>query len=167
MNALYRNNGNTNNWLDVSCEGRVWNRQASAQKIRVRTTIGTNDLWQLRQITASENIAHFGLGGATNLPLVRVEWPSGIVEEITNASPRRLLKIREPCSLSIEAEKSGSTVSMLLTGAAGAAYRIDSSSDCFTWTPWKMLTNSARIEVFESIPTREPALHFYRAIEQE
>ena len=33
-------------------------------------------------------IAHFGLGDATNVEVLRIEWPSGVVTELTNVSPQ-------------------------------------------------------------------------------
>jgi hypothetical protein len=50
-NALYLNNGNTNNWLTIQCLGRVSNRAAIGAKIRIKATIGGKTMWQLREIS--------------------------------------------------------------------------------------------------------------------
>src|SRR5262249_51455953 len=93
-NLLYRNNGNSNHWLIVQCEGRVSNRSGIGAKVRLQTTVAENPQWQLREISggsgyASQNqlAACFGLGMATNVERLRVEWPSGIVQELKNLTP--------------------------------------------------------------------------------
>jgi hypothetical protein len=45
--------------------------------------------------------APFGLGDATSADLVRIEWPSGIVQELTNVAANRILTIPEPLVVSI------------------------------------------------------------------
>src|SRR5438445_12757146 len=40
--------------------------------------------------------AHFGLGDATNIDNVRIEWPSGIVQEMHNVAPKQFLPVTEP-----------------------------------------------------------------------
>jgi len=77
--------GNRNGWLEVRCEGRVTNRDGIGATVRVRARIGAVERWQMRQIASSCTghplVAHFGLGDATNVAVVRVEWPSGAVQE--------------------------------------------------------------------------------------
>jgi hypothetical protein len=65
-------------------------------------------LWQLRSIAARDGTgspqtldAHFGLGDATQTDIVRVEWPSGIVQELVNVAPNQFLTIAEPPSIQI------------------------------------------------------------------
>ena len=43
--------------------------------------------------------ALFGLGDATNLDTVRVEWPSGLVQELTNVAARQFVTLREASRL--------------------------------------------------------------------
>ena len=96
LNGLYKNNGNSNAWLVVQCEGRLSNRAAIGAKVRVRATIGGKEVWQMRQIGSSELTAYFGLGDATNVQVVRVEWPSGIVQQLTNIAAKQFLTVLEP-----------------------------------------------------------------------
>jgi hypothetical protein len=95
-NGLYKNNGNSNAWLVVQAEGRLSNRAAIGAKVRIQATIGGQSFWQMRQITSSELTASIGLGDATNAEVVRVEWPSGIVQELRNVLPRQWLTVVEP-----------------------------------------------------------------------
>ncbi len=165
VNGFYRNNGNSNGWIDVKCEGRVSNRAGIGAKIRVRAIIGGKDFWQLRQITALENIAHFGLGDASKVTAVRVEWPSGIVEELTDVVPKQLLRMREPSRLGIVEQADGS-VSLALTGAAGTAYGLEVSTNLIDWRPRATVTNSSRTQVIDWKMAVSSGPIFYRATEQ-
>ena len=40
-------------------------------------------------------LAHFGLGDATNVDLVRIQWPSGLVQEFHDVAANQSLKITE------------------------------------------------------------------------
>jgi hypothetical protein len=102
-NFLYHNNGNTNTWLMLKLEGRMSNRAAIGAKVRVRATIQGRELWQLREISGGGSLgsqndlrAGFGLGDATKADLVRLEWPSGLTQEIQNVPARQFLTIVEP-----------------------------------------------------------------------
>jgi hypothetical protein len=101
-NLLYHNGGNSNAWLKVKLVGTVSNRSAVGAKVHVRATVGGKTLWQLRQIDAGGGwnvvplVAHFGLGDATNVDTLRIEWPSGTVQEFANITPRQTLTITEP-----------------------------------------------------------------------
>jgi hypothetical protein len=44
---------------------------------------------------------HFGLGDATVAEVVRIEWPSGIVQELSNVEANQILTVTEPARLSI------------------------------------------------------------------
>jgi hypothetical protein len=100
-NLLYRNDGNGNNWLAVRCVGQLSNRSGIGVKVRVRTTPESH--WQMREISGgsgygSQNApyAYFGIGTAPNIDSVRVEWPSGVVQELSPVTPGQLLTVREP-----------------------------------------------------------------------
>lgn len=110
--ALFRNLTTSNGWLRVKLEGTASNRSGIGAKVRVRATIGGQTVWQMRQIGgfdsvgSHELVAHFGLGNAAQVDLVRIEWPSGIVQEIPNVTGRQVLSVTEAStqtqSLSIE-----------------------------------------------------------------
>ena len=102
-NFLYHNNGNSNNWLNIKCEGRISNRAAIGAKVRLKATIGGRSLWQLREVSGGGGLgsqndlrAQFGLGDAAMAERVRIEWPSGIVQELDNIVAKQFLTIVEP-----------------------------------------------------------------------
>jgi ASPIC/UnbV protein/VCBS repeat protein len=127
---LFKNDGNTNAWLSVRCEGRMSNRAGIGAKVRVNAWLGGQWLTQLREIgggglvfTQNEPVAAFGLGDATNAALVRIEWPSGLVQHFTDVAPRQFLHVVEPVArISPLATNvpAGSSVTFSLTTAVDA-----------------------------------------------
>ncbi|UCE17174.1 MAG: VCBS repeat-containing protein [Gemmatimonadota bacterium] len=101
-NALYRNNGNANNWITIRCIGFVSNRSAIGAKVKVRAIISGEDVWQVREISGQTGAkgqnslnAHFGLGDAAVIDEIRVEWPSGILSVLTSFDVNQFLTIVE------------------------------------------------------------------------
>jgi hypothetical protein len=100
-NCLYHNNGNTNHWLKVKCVGTRSNRSGIGAKVRVKAVMGGKDVWQVREISGGDGLgtqsldAHFGLGQAAVVDTVRVEWPSGQVQELANVTVNQLLVVTE------------------------------------------------------------------------
>ncbi|MCZ7639944.1 MAG: CRTAC1 family protein [Verrucomicrobia bacterium] len=100
QNVLYHNEGNGNHWLKILLEGRVSNGTAIGAKVRVRATIGGKTVWQTREVSGGNHCQsdlrlNFGLGDATVAEVVRVEWPSGNVQEYTGEAVDRIMKINE------------------------------------------------------------------------
>lgn len=101
-NALYRNAGNDNSSISLRLVGTQSNRSAIGAKVRVKATIGGKAFWQVREISGGSGYgsqndlrAHFGLGDATNADLIRIEWPSGVVQELREVAARQVLAIQE------------------------------------------------------------------------
>ncbi|MBI4327063.1 MAG: VCBS repeat-containing protein, partial [Chloroflexi bacterium] len=89
VNSLFRNNGNTNAWLKLKLIGTVSNRAAIGAKVRVKATISGKSFWQMREISGGDGFLsqndlrpNFGLRDARVAEIVRIEWPSGIVQEL-------------------------------------------------------------------------------------
>jgi hypothetical protein len=102
-NLLYHNNGNSIDWITVRCVGQRSNRSGIGTKVRIKTVTQGQSRWQLREISGgsgygSQNApyAYFGLGSATNIEIVRLEWPSGLVQELQAPAPKQLLTVIEP-----------------------------------------------------------------------
>jgi hypothetical protein len=99
---LYHNNGNGNAWLNVKLVGTVSNRSAIGAKVRVKAFYRGASRWQLRDVSGGDSSsnqqplnAEFGLADATTIDTVRVEWPSGIVQELHDVAPRQFLTMTE------------------------------------------------------------------------
>lgn len=81
---LYFNAGNDNHWLQVKLIGTTSNTTAIGAKIRAFATINGQAVLQTREISGQTGfgsqtglVAHFGLGGATQVDSLQVFWPSG------------------------------------------------------------------------------------------
>ncbi|MBI4658864.1 MAG: VCBS repeat-containing protein [Verrucomicrobia bacterium] len=169
---LYHNNGNANAWITIKCVGTASNRSAIGTKVRLRATIKGKTFWQLREISTGGSWvqnpleAHFGLGEATNVETLRIEWPSGIVQEIPNVPAKQLLTVIEPPRLQITPPQTGSPLKLTLRGGIGFSYALEISADLRTWLP--LLTNSATgltLE-FEDSDAVNFSRRFYRARRQ-
>jgi enediyne biosynthesis protein E4 len=172
-NYLYHNDGNSNAWLEVKLVGTVSNRSAIGAKVRVHATIGGKTFWQLREINTGSGwgnnnplVAHFGLGDATNADIVRIEWPSGLVQEFQNVAPKQILTYTEPPRLL--ASVTGGVPQFSLKGGRGFQYEVDSSSDLSTWSPIGSLTITNMNGMAQIVDTNPPASdqRFYRTVSQ-
>jgi hypothetical protein len=161
-NELYRNQGNANAWLIVRPVGTASNCAAIGAKVRAMAPIEGRDVWQMRQVSgglADDLRAHFGLGDATKVDLLRVEWPSGIVQELTDVAPNRILTVTEPARL--------------IPQGAGAfqiqcwinqAFDVEASTDLVTWSNVATVTNLTGTLVFEDAEADEYASRYYRVL---
>ncbi len=170
QNLLYHNDGNSNAWLEVKCLGTVSNRSAIGAKVRVRATIGGKTFWQLREInqggeySTSPLVAHFGLGDATNADTVRIEWPSGTVQEFQKVAARQILTISEPPRL-LPTITNGAP-QFFIHGGRNLQYDIQSSTDLIAWSSIGTLTITNVHGIAPIIDTNMPIARqtFYRAL---
>jgi hypothetical protein len=100
---LYRNSGNTNHWLSFELEGRISNRSAIGAKVRLKARLAGADIWQLRHVSGGDGLGShndprpsFGLRDAGKADRVRIEWPSGMVEEFQDVMANQFVKVMEP-----------------------------------------------------------------------
>jgi enediyne biosynthesis protein E4 len=165
---LYRNNGNTNNWLNIKCLGRVSNRSSIGTKVRIKATIHGLPIWQTREISGGGGLGsqndfrcEFGLGDAMNADVVRVEWPSGIVQELTNVAAKQFLTVKEPSKLAADFSPASGEFHVALTGGKGLVYTLESSTDLASWTSSASLTNQTGMVIWTNqLSISAPALLF-------
>jgi hypothetical protein len=176
-NLLYRNNGNTNAWLEVKCLGTASNRAAIGAKVRVHATISGKPIWQLREINEGGGhsslppVAHFGLGDATNVDVLRIEWPSGLVQTMTNVAPRQLLPVLEhqgiapgPISFTKVQRLTNGVVTLSVTGDSGPLYILEASTNLFSWTKLGVRTNLTGTVDFSDPAAVKLTRRFYRIL---
>lgn len=149
-NSLYRNDGNSNHWVKVRCVGTVSNRSAIGAIVRAKALIGGVLRWQMRQISGgdgwlSQNSldVSIGFGEATNIGLLRIEWPSGIVQEFQNVAVDQTLIVEEPSRIQSSTVVGGEFEIVLKGGGRDALgrrrrYDIETSTDLVGWS---VLTN--------------------------
>ena len=100
-NALYRNNGNSNNWVNIRCVGTTF---TNVSGIGARVTVISGNLKQMRELNggsgeSSQNSfdAEFGLRSNTTIDSIIVNWPASDTTQIfTEVSSNQFLTIQEP-----------------------------------------------------------------------
>lgn len=97
---LYHNDGNSNNWVTIKLVGTTTNKSAVGTKIRVKANINGNPVWQMRELSAQTSYCgqndlrpHFGLGNATNIDSIKLEWLNGTVEYYTDITTNQFITI--------------------------------------------------------------------------
>ena len=107
---------------------------------------------------------HFGLGDATNIDTVRIEWPSGIVQEMHDVAVKHFLTVIEPPRLRAELTNGGPQLS--LKGGRNFQYRIETSESLTNWTSLSTLTitNLNGTVLFTDPDASQFKQRFYRAL---
>ncbi len=104
---LYRNNGTSNSWLKLDCIGTTTNKSAIGTKVKVKATINGNPVWQLHEIDGQSGYCgqtlqqHFGLGEATMIDSLVIDWLSGNQQVFTNVPVNHHFTIVENDSTSL------------------------------------------------------------------
>jgi hypothetical protein len=174
-NLLFHNNGNTNAWLEIKLVGTLSNRSAIGAKLRTHAIVGGKSLWQLREIgngggyNSQPLVAHFGLGDATNVDVLRIEWPSGTVQTLTNIPARQILTIEEhqqgatnaPVFTGVSRLTDGS-ISLSAYGDTGLLYLLESSTNLLNWSRLAVLSNATGTVQFIERGATNYNSRFYR-----
>jgi hypothetical protein len=164
-NFLYRNNGNSNAWIKIKCVGTASNRTGFGAKVRVRATIAGQSCWQMRQIDGGDGTsggsleADFGLGDAQIIDTLRIEWPSGLVQELREVTPKQFLTVTEPARL--QALSAGV---LRIQSWKGMAFEVQASADLDQWSPLTTVTNLTGTLEFTDTDTPNARQRFYRAL---
>ncbi|HEX2854089.1 MAG TPA: FG-GAP-like repeat-containing protein [Opitutaceae bacterium] len=97
--TVCRNDSASGNAVVIDLRGAASNRFGIGATLRAETRAGT----QVRTLTlargylsTSEPAVHFGLGEATTIKSLRVEWPGGHIQTFTDLAANRRYLIREP-----------------------------------------------------------------------
>ncbi|TAE50888.1 MAG: hypothetical protein EAZ89_11155, partial [Bacteroidetes bacterium] len=104
--AFYVNgSGSCKSWACFRLTGTRSNRSAIGAKVRVKSTIYGRSVWQMREISSqsgggaggqSTRRAMFGLGDASSIDSVIVEWPSGMKQYLTSQTVSTCFDLTEP-----------------------------------------------------------------------
>jgi hypothetical protein len=171
FNLLYHNEGNSNGWIKVRLTGTVSNRSAIGAKVRLRASIVGKMMWLMREINTGNGFsagpleAHFGLGDAAKIETLRIEWPSGTVQEFHDVASRQTLMITEPARL-FSGVRNG-LPRFNVKGGRFLEYGIEGSSDFSRWSVVTHLTITNIDGTAEFTETNAPAAEqrFYRAFQ--
>jgi hypothetical protein len=96
--VLRNDGGNANNAILIKTIGVKSNRSGIGAQVKV-VSGDLNQIDEVRSgdsyISQSDLRLHFGLEQRTKVDLIRVRWPSGTVDKITNVGVNRILTIKE------------------------------------------------------------------------
>jgi enediyne biosynthesis protein E4 len=163
-NALYHNLGSSNQWLKLRLEGTVANRSAIGAKVRAKATIGGKTVWQMREVSGGNYCQNdlrpnFGLGDAAKVDLVRIEWPSGAVQEFADVAANQMLTITEPAR--VEMTQGGE---LKIKCWQGQAFDVQTSPDLSAWTVVATVTNTTGTLTFTDPQAGGARQRFYRVL---
>jgi len=179
LQRLYLTNPTTNHWLVVRPIGTVSSRTPVGAKVRILATpnpnLNPNPTWQLRQISASGmfasasygdgHVAHFGLGDATNVQTLRIEWPSGAAQDLANVAADQMLTVWEPPAVSAAVRADGAC-ELSVRAEPNRAWQITASADLLTWQTLKPFTSTTVGYQFTDTDAAGMACRFYRVVSE-
>ena len=106
--GLLQNRRGSGHWIGFELEGTRSNRDAVGARIRVRS----GELWQTRVVTTGSGYLsssslrqHFGLGNATHVDEVVIDWPSGERSELRDLEADRLHRVSEKVEQTAHSEE--------------------------------------------------------------
>lgn len=178
VNYLYHNRlpstGNRNNWLKVRLVGKASNSMGVGAKLRVTSVIEGSSVQQLRQMMApllgdhQAFTAHFGLGDASKVDTLRIEWPSGIVQELTDVDVNQQLEVVESQGVPMleplviqNCNPRSTTVSCPVDGVRCV---LETSVDLEHWSKLQVRTSAAGTVKFSYVDTSRAPTRFYRVL---
>jgi hypothetical protein len=97
---VLRNETSTHNhWITLKLVGVKSNRDGIGAQVEIATEAGK----QYATVTtassyesSSDPRVHFGLGIATTVNLIRIRWPSGVMQTLNNVQADQFLVVTEP-----------------------------------------------------------------------
>ncbi|HEU4890986.1 MAG TPA: ASPIC/UnbV domain-containing protein, partial [Vicinamibacterales bacterium] len=88
----------SNNWITLKLLGKSGNRDAIGARVSLEQD-GRIQVSEIRSggsyLSHNDMRVHFGLGGKTNVPPVKVRWPEGAVEWFDDLTPNSIHVIRQ------------------------------------------------------------------------
>jgi hypothetical protein len=166
--------------LLVRLAGTASNRSAIGARVWVQASIQGKQVEQVRQIQSAVTSAaglsaldaHFGLGDAAKVDVLRIEWPSGIVQELTDVAANQFLTIEERQSPQPERPEvtlasrgaDGVFQATVTCATPGARCVLEASPDLAQWTKVQVRTNSTGTMEFSDPSAATQPTRFYRVV---
>ena len=118
---LFRNQGNSNHWLEIDLQGVLSNRDGIGSQVFATA----NGVTQLREQNGglsksqSDRTIHFGLGDREFVNLLEIRWNNGVVQKLQNIAVDRLVEVVEGIGFDGDDSISGSDGNDSLVGNNG------------------------------------------------
>jgi len=97
--VMLRNQGTKSGWIGFTLVGSKSNRQGIGARVTVNDTNGRKQVFDVSTsgsyLSANDPRIIAGLGTASGVKSVEVRWPSGRVQNVTNAQLRKYNVIKE------------------------------------------------------------------------
>ncbi len=112
-NSLFMNNGGSNNWVKMDLTGAHSNYSAIGAIVKLKAQISGKDVWQIRRVAGQNGYCgqnlqlHFGLGDASTIDSIFIEWPSGIKQVLTDQNINQEMVITEDTTLTSVKNETG------------------------------------------------------------
>jgi hypothetical protein len=94
---------------------------------------------------------------------LRIEWPSGIVQELHDVAPKQFLTIWEPPALRGAVLADGSC-QLTVIAEPNRAWRIEASTDLKTWQKLEAVTNTQATFQYTDTAAKSMDCRFYRVM---
>lgn len=170
-NFLYQNNGNGNAWLKVKLVGTASNHDGIGSRVRAQATYAGQVRWQRRDVSPGDVysgntlIAHFGLGDANNVMTLKIEWPSGAVQQLANVAPRQFLTIWEPPAITASLGENGACL-LSIKAEPNRTWRIEGSADLENWEFLDKVTKTTALFTYTDSGSPPMACRFFRVMSE-
>jgi hypothetical protein len=97
--TLHRNSGSANHWLELDLVGSGGNREAIGARVMAIAGGGV----QVQHVGHAEGAyfsrghyrVYFGLGSHERVDMLRIWWPNGQIQELTNLTADRVLRVEQ------------------------------------------------------------------------
>ncbi len=97
-NFLFRNDGNSNSWINILCRGVISNRSAIGTRITASAVINGINVKQTREINGQTGYnaqnslnVELGFGNASVIDTIIIKWPSGITDVYINVAVNKFV----------------------------------------------------------------------------
>ena len=105
-------------------------------------------------------LAHFGLGDATKVDSVEIEWPSGTVQQLHNLPVRKFLTITEPVRLDLGLKEGAAH--LVFRAGKDFTFALETSEDLISWVSVRTNTATGLQFEFEDSDAQNHHKRFYR-----
>ncbi len=136
--------------------------------MRVQATIGSKTFWQMREVSGgnfcqNDLRPNFGRGDATKADLVRIEWPSETVQELTNVPVNQFLTVWEPPALKAAVQDDRACV-LTIAAQPNRAWRVEISSNLVNWQTLTTVSSPQVTSEYTDSSTGGVDCRFYRVV---
>ena len=97
--VLLENQGTNNNWIQLKLDGIAANRDGIGSTVTLEAgalTFTRQQTGGMHLFSQNSQVLQFGLGNETLIGRITINWPSGIVQQLSNIAVNQRLVIEEP-----------------------------------------------------------------------